>query len=510
MATEYQIPLTYVVNASVITPSAGLEPLKLSTILLLTDEQPITTQEDDYLIARTATSVSSVYGTDAETTSLVNTIYSQQPNILANDGYVIVAPMLQEVTPDPTPATAGTLTTDVLTVANFETITDGVLNLTVDGTNTEVTGLDFTEVEDIDGLASVLQAKLTNVTVTVDGSVIVFTSKTTGTSSTITIAEATESGTDLYDADYLDGASCTSVAGTAEIVYPTRKETLSEAINRIAGQIYFEGILTTRDLEDSEAIAASATVQAMTNRIFFLPSNSTSALNSGGLFYQVQSNYYTKCLLYTLGDDSSEQKLNARKFAAAYASRGLAVNYSGSNTTLTMNLKDLTGINADTNISENILNKCADIGVDCFPSIEGLAKVVSNAAAGQYFDQVTNRIWLVNTIQREVFNVLATTSTKIPQTETGVQQLINAIAKVCSQAVTNGMVAAGTWNSADTFGNYDDFIRNIEENGYYIYHQPVADQSQSERELRKCPLIQIAVKEAGALHSCSLLIYIEA
>ena len=54
---EYQIPITYVVSASAVLPSAGLEPLKLSTILLLTDEEPANAIDGSYMIARTASSV---------------------------------------------------------------------------------------------------------------------------------------------------------------------------------------------------------------------------------------------------------------------------------------------------------------------------------------------------------------------------------------------------------------------------------------------------------------------
>ena len=89
------------------------------------------------------------------------------------------------------------------------------------------------------------------------------------------------------------------------------------------------------------------------------------------------------------------------------------------------------------------------------------------------------------------------------------QILINAISDVERQAVANGYLAPGKWNSPDTFGDLDDFHRNIEENGYYNYHQPVALQAQSEREQRKAPLVQIAGKEAGAIHSANILIYIE-
>ena len=150
------------------------------------------------------------------------------------------------------------------------------------------------------------------------------------------------------------------------------------------------------------------------------------------------------------------------------------------------------------------------MGADCFVSLEGLPKVISNKQNGMYFDQVTNRIWLVNTIQREVFNVLATTRTKVPQTDAGLESIVKAIRNVCNQAVVNGMLAPGEWNSSDFFGNQEDFLRNIREFGYYIYHQPVAEQAQSEREERRAPQFMVACKESGAVHSAPIVIYIEA
>lgn len=382
---EYQIPITYVVSASAVLPSAGLEPLKLSTILLLTDEKAANDISGSYMIARTASSVVNQWGSETEVAKQAQIIFSQSPNILANDGYLIIAPFLNA------------------------------------------------------------------------------------------------------------------------------EETYAQAITRLASEIYFEGILTTRAVEDAAAIEASAHVQAMGNRILALPASNASALtDETGLFYKLQSNTKTKCLLYTSGADDEEKALNARFFAAAYLSRGFAVNYSGSNTTITMNLKDLVGIVADTNISETILDKCAEVGADCFPSIEGLPKVISNKQGGMYFDQVTNQIWFVNAIQRNVFNLLATTRTKVPQTEVGMNMITTAIKEICNQAITNGYIAPGTWNSSDTFGNLEDFHRNIDEVGYYIYHQPITEQTQNEREQRKAPLFQIAAKESGAVHSANILIYLEA
>lgn len=383
---DYRIPITYVVSASAVTPQRGLEPLKLSTILLLTTDEALSSFEGSYIIARTLKGVTDIFGTETETAKQAQAIFAQQPNILANDGYLIVAPL----------------------------------------------------------------------------------------------TSTTEDETTVY-------------------------ENLDAAIARIANEIYFEGILTTKEATDEEYAAASTAVQAMQNRVLMLPRSTSSAF--AGIFATVENNYNTKCLYYTYGDNAAQ---NARIFAAAYLSKALSVNYNGSNTTITMNLKDLAGIQADTNISESVLQQCANAGADCFPSIEGLPKVISNAQGGMYIDQILNQIWFVNTIQRNVFNVLATTRTKIAQTDANLEIITKTIRQACNQGVTNGYLAPGTWNSSDTFGNYEDFYRNIEEFGYYIYHQPVADQSQTDRQARKAPVYQIAGKEAGAVHSANILIYIEA
>lgn len=485
---NYQIPVTYFVNAQAVTASQGLEPLKLSTILLLTDETPANDITGTYMIARSATAVANQWGTNTETAAQANAIFAQSPNILNNDGYVIVAPY--------SVGTAAKVTTIDLST-NLDTlkeVTNGSLTLTIDETSTELTGINLSSASTVSEIAELLQAKANNVIITAADNKITFSADALS----ITLTETSGATTDLYGSTYLDGAQATAVAGT--------QETLAQAITRMANTIYFEGILTTRAVDDEEMETASATVQALQDRILMNPQSSTNALT--GIFTKTSS--FTRNLLYTYGTDDDDKAKNARLFAAAYLSRGLAVNYDGSNTTLTMNLKDLSGIEADTNINETILEQCATVGADCFPSVEGLAKVVSNEQSGAYFDQVANQIWLVTTIQREVFNLLATTRTKIPQTETGANMIMSVIKDVLVQGVINGYLAPGTWNSSDTFGNQEDFYRNIEEFGYYIYHQPVSEQSQANREARKAVPFMVAAKEAGAVHSANIQIYLEA
>ncbi len=89
--------------------------------------------------------------------------------------------------------------------------------------------------------------------------------------------------------------------------------------------------------------------------------------------------------------------------------------------------------------------------------------------------------------------------------------LKSAYGQVMNQFVVNGAIAAGLqWNSGTTFGDPQDFQRNITDFGYYIYSQPIANQSQTLRNQRKAPLIQIACKLAGAIHSSDVIVNVEA
>lgn len=647
---DFQIPISYVVSASAVTPSLSLAPLQTGTILLLTDEQPVNPIDGDYMIARTASAVVNQYGTNSETAKQAQIIFSQNPNLLLGNGYLIVANFKNDGSTI-IPATAGYLTLPDITsnIDNFKAVEQGVLNVSIDGAIKELTALDFAGINSVEDIAHYLQVKLPETTITVQNEQIVITSDSKGTNSTVVLAPfenppvlkpevpatqgflttenivnnianlktvtngtiplnlngteaniislnfstleesatlqdviaiiqaaitagnienltvlADTAGTglvfasstyganstvtynseytptedtnlggatyfdlaeavatagtntvpaviapDIYGASYLNGSQAVSTPGKNQEIITTPGETLVQAISRMAGKIYFEGILTTRNLSDIEVIEASNLVQSMQNRVFPLPASSTAALANDGLFSKTLSNTKTKNLLYTYGATDAEAALNSRLFAAAYLSRAFSVNYSGSNTTLTMNLKDLTGILADTNINETILAQCEKMGADCYVSIEGLPKVISNSQSGMYFDQVLNQIWFVNAIQRAVFNALAATRTKIPQTEAGMEKIRTAIRGVCNQAVINGYLAPGTWNGSDTFGDYEDFHRNIREFGYYEYHPPISEQAQAEREQRKAPLWQIAGKEAGAVHSANILIYVE-
>lgn len=290
----------------------------------------------------------------------------------------------------------------------------------------------------------------------------------------------------------------------------TAGETQAEAFARLKGQVLFCGFMTTDTVaNDIDAITPTSDganladlVNAENNKINFVVSNDYSDVS--GIFTTIKdaTQKKTRCLFYG-GDTEADAKV----MMAAYASKAMSTIFEASLTTQTMHLKPLTGIVADPVLDQTKLNACINAGVDTYVSIEGVACVFSTGANG-FFDEVFNELWFVNAIQVAGFNYLRQTNTKIPQTEAGMTGLKTVYADVCVRGVTNGFIAAGSWKLPDTFGNPDIFRKNIETSGFYVYSLPVSEQSQADREDRKAPLVQIAIKTAGAIHSTNVMIYV--
>ena len=283
-------------------------------------------------------------------------------------------------------------------------------------------------------------------------------------------------------------------------------ELLEVAVARIAALIFFVGVLTTEEGLNATAQELTATViQAMGDKMWIFPQKDVSAI--AGIFTTIKdaSLDKTRCLLYSEGDDAQE----ARIMGAAYAGGGFSTNFSGSNSTSTRNLKTLIGITPDSTITQTIFGNAETAGVDLYSSFAGAPSVISNGA-NLYFDRVYNLIWLVSALQVAGFNSLATVTTKVPQTEPGMDLLKGALRSVMELSVFNSFIAPGQGNSSEWFGSQVDFDANILQVGFYIFSAPVTSQSQAERNSRVAPLIQIAAKEAGSIHSAIINVSIEA
>ena len=269
---------------------------------------------------------------------------------------------------------------------------------------------------------------------------------------------------------------------------------------RIYQQVFFFGILVTEELSESDFVNLSTAVQTY-DKMLFYGSATAADYAASGMFddARVALKTHTRCLFHSVSAEG------ARLFAAAYASRCLSVDFSGSLTASTMHLKSLATIDADDAIDQTAITAVQLAGVDVYPNIAGLACLFTSGE-NSFCDEIYNELWFKIALQTAGFNYLKQTNYKIPQTEIGITGLKGAYQQICRQAVSCGFLAPGAWTSATTFGNPTDLIRNVADSGYYIYSLPVSAQTTADRTARKAPVIQLAVKCAGAVHSSDILV----
>lgn len=192
---------------------------------------------------------------------------------------------------------------------------------------------------------------------------------------------------------------------------------------------------------------------------------------------------------------------------AAYAGRAHSVNFFGSDTAQTMNLKQLATITPDIGISQTLYGQAETAGIDLFVSYDGVPSVFSTGG-NDYFDNVYADLALKFALETSGFNYLRQTNTKVPQTEQGMDGLKSAYGVVCDRFVRNRFIRGGSWTSSETFGDPEIFKQNVLDKGYYIYSLPITQQEAVQREQRKAPLVQIAVKRAGAIHTSDVIVLV--
>jgi len=488
------LALSNIINVTVTPTPSGISERNVNSLALFTTSQ-FSSGNDVFREYLTASSVSNDFGSSSTPAKMAGAIFAQTPNILTGTGRLLVIPLLQSATS----ATSGKFETPDISsnISNFTSVADGEFEITIDGgTPFDVTSLDFSNVEDVADIAKIINRAVTDVTVTEDSGKVVFTSDKVGASTSVSIAAVSGgSGTDITAATLLDTSSGTSTSGA-----DSSGETILEAITRVQDEVAFTGVLTDLNLEDSAIETAANGIQSQ-DRLFFHHVSSTTDIDGIGTTVANASNRQTRLLLYT---DNQEE---ANLFKSAYAGRALSVNFNGTDTSQTMQLKQLATITPDSGITQTDYTQTEDAGLDTYVSFRGRASV-NSTGGNDYFDNIYNDLALKFALETAGFNALAQTNTKVPQTEEGLSLLKAAYTEVMERFVRVGAFAPGSWTSTETFGDPAIFKQNISQYGFYVYSIPIAQQSAADRAARKAPLVQIAAKRAGAIHTSDVIVVV--
>lgn len=466
-----------------------------------------------YQIYKDSASVVNDFGSSSAIASYASVFFATQPNPIGTGGY-LVAGYWRSAT-ETVAATHAILTggyVDQSTMmSSIQQVTAGTMSITVDGVVKSLASLNFQTCAVPNDVATIVQTALsTSAIVSFDSinSSFIIKSATTGlvtpATSTITVATPT---TGIFVGNILgisagSGASVVQGADAASL----SSETKVAAMTALKALVNIKGAMFIDQPIDADIWAAPASP--------VVPNLSTWAQANNVLMYDVFSS--ANNLLTVTANIAWMIKLSGltnyrmlysasgnRSMAASYMARVHTVDFNAERSALTMHLKQLS-VPAE-NYTQTQITQAQTVGLDIYTTIKN-TPVILTSGANDYVDNRYNLMSFVDVIGTDLYNLLKQTSTKIPQTQRGINQLLDQCERTTRRFVRAEVFAAGTWDSPNFFGDWNTFSQNILDNGFYCLAGKLSDQSPTDRAARKSPVLQLAVKNAGAVHSINTVI----
>lgn len=281
-------------------------------------------------------------------------------------------------------------------------------------------------------------------------------------------------------------------------------ETLQQAINTLLDFNSWYGLHLALPADDYPAddavIAVAAAIEAATvSRIFGITTDDTAvmvAATTTDLASKLKAAGYSRTF--------TQYSSSSRYAALSAFARAFTVDFTASNTTITLKFKTEPGVTYETLTTSQATNLEAK-NCNVYVYYENDTAILEQGvmANGDFFDERHGLDWLQNAVQTADYNTLYTSTTKIPQTDAGTTTRIANIEAVLDKANNNGLFAPGKWTGGPVGElNTNDYLTK----GYYTYAESVDDQLQTDREARKGVPIQVAAKLAGAVHYASVAI----
>lgn len=486
------LPVSRLIKVAVSLTPAGAQAQNISTLLIMGTSTVIDTVER-YRDYSTIDAVAADFGTVAGEYLAALLWFQQQPQ-----------PTSLKIGRWLNAAASGVLRGAPLSAAqqlltNFTAVSSGGFTYTKNGAGpTNVTGVNLSGATNLNQVASLITAALS-------GAVMVWnavygrfelTSATTGATSSISFLTAPGSGTDI--SAILGMTAASSGAYRADGAAAETAVAAVTLFDQNYGQAWYAAMVPAAVNSDHLAIAAY--IEATNTKHVYGVTTQEAASLVPSLTSDI--GYQLKALGY---DRTFVQFSSSNAYAvASLLGRILTTDYTGNNTVITLAYKQQPGIVAE-NLNQTQADSLKDKSVNAFLAFNNNTAIILNgvAASGEFIDVITGTDWLAITLQTSAYNLLYTSTTKIPQTDPGTHLLVTTCDAVCAQAVINGLLAPGVWN-AGGFGTLKqgDYVPK----GYYIYAPSVDSQNPADRAARKSVPIQIAAKLAGAIHEVSIAV----
>ena len=381
------------------------------------------------------------------------------------------------------------------TLATLKAITDGAFNIDLNGSAVTITGVDLSACTSLSDVATVIEGKFTNATVTYNTvqNKFVITSTLTGTTSTIGYGSAPSSGTDLSAA-----LGLTQALG-AVLSQGNDALTVAENMDRITGVTRnFVGFTTLTKPSDANAVAYAAWADLDDDYVYFYHSNDNTLLskatNTSSVPVSLQS-YNTTASVF--GDAYD---------AVFMLAVGASIKWDSANALKTWFAKSASGLNAkvlsDTEAEALESIRCNYIGQFATRNAEFTLLNRGCLSGTQYgfIDVLYGAIWLRARLQRGLMDCFAGNN-RIPYIQNGYGILATFIAEAIDEALGNGVIDVGLRISDSeriTIMNEinEDISVELLNNGYWY---KISDPTANARADRQSPVMAMYYTYAGSV-----------
>lgn len=494
ISTMAVLPVSRLIDVSVNLTPAGAQGQDLSTLLVLGTSTVIDNVERMRTYSRIE-DVATDFGTSAEEYLAAVLWFEQvpQPSSLLIGRWVDAA-------------STGGIKGAVRSAAEqllsaWTAITTGSFTLTKDaGSPVNITGLNFSAAANLNAVAAIIQAAVSNTVVVWNAAYSRFemNSTTTGATSAISFLTTAPSGVDI--------SAMLGMRSNSSGAYRFLGQGAESAIQAVTamslafGQQWYA--LVVPSAINSDHLAIAPFIEASNTKHFYgvttQEAGVLSSVDTSNIAYQLKALGYKKSMV-------QYSSSNAYAVVSALA-RILTTDYNGNSTVITLMYKQEPGIVAE-NINTNQVEALESFNCNVFAAYDNNTAIFEPGVtcSGIFVDIVLGTDWLAVDLTTNLYNLLYTSTTKIPQTDAGTHLLVTTCESVLSQAVINGLLAPGVWNSGG-FGQLSmgDYLSK----GFYVYAPSVNDQDPADRAARISVPIQIAAKLAGAVHEVSVAVLV--
>ncbi|MEX3929744.1 DUF3383 domain-containing protein [Paraburkholderia sp. BR10936] len=494
------LPLSLVVNVQLNIQPLAPSRRNFGMIVLVTPEvEPFTSQGATWLLYGSIDAIGAAFGINSETYAAATKFFAQSPRprqILIGRWDAADASI---------PATAAAIFGRPVTrpVGDFAALSSATFSVPVNDVVRAFEGIDLS------GRTSFAQ-----IATAIDGVTrpegLGFRWDSAGTRfivESLTLGATTQIGFvtgDSTDPDYIGAwLGLDNVAPTYIVPGVDQQQlgaqTIPEALHTLS-QTYsdwYAAVVCKSPLSDDEISTTTEYIMAADRKVFGVTSMNAAQLE------MVQTNVFRRLYDQQAYRVVAQYDHDDRYAIVSFLARALAVNFAGSNTTLTMKFKQQPLVTPEP-ITETEAAKAKALGMNYYAYFDTVPMVAEGMViGGRFFDEIHILDWFCDAAQKNVFAVLYQSVTKVPLTDAGTHRLIAAIERACKDGVRNGAFAPGVWNG-DPFGTLEtgDYL----DTGWYIWADTVDNLSTSDRQDRRAPPIQVALKLAGAIHHADVIV----